>query len=155
MAWRPTNQLIEGYLDNSVPGTITGQLRFSGMSEPVWLKLKGDFHRDIRGAILSIKKRAADERPGYLEGFAPLQEGDAGDITAGLPPVDYVNYPYIEWYSHQNGRVVLELEPDEVDVLGVPFIAANQQPVDRAKQHELMTRFLTGIVEEFLTQDSD
>src|SRR5437879_1173011 len=29
----------------------------------------------------------------------------------------YVDYPYIEWYSEENGRVVLELDPLQVEVL--------------------------------------
>lgn len=159
MAWRPHEQLIDGYLDNTVPGTVTGHLRFRGMAELVRLNLAGDFHRDIRGAVLSIKKtpveKDAVEERGYMEGFSPVQDGDAGDITAGLPPADYVEYPYIEWYSVQNGRVVLELEPHEIEVVGTPLIAGAEQPIDRAKQQELMARFLVGIAEDLSTRDGE
>jgi hypothetical protein len=44
-----------------------------------------------------------------MDGFASLQIGDVGDITAD-------GYPYIEWYSKANGRVVLELNPDQLTV---------------------------------------
>src|SRR5205823_4801150 len=30
----------------------------------------------------------------------------------------YSDYPYIEWYSDTNGRVVLELDPSQVEVIG-------------------------------------
>ena len=50
MAWRPYQNLIEGELDNTVPGKVTGWIHFLGMDEPVKLELEGDFHRDIRGA---------------------------------------------------------------------------------------------------------
>jgi len=32
----------------------------------------------------------------------------------------YVPYPYIEWYSEANGRVVLELDPTQVEIVGGP-----------------------------------
>jgi len=43
--------------------------------------------------------------------------GVAGDITAGLPPQDYGSRPYIEWYSDQNGRILSELDPQQVEVM--------------------------------------
>lgn len=92
MAWRPHEQLIDGYLDNTVPGAVTGHLRFRGMDELVRLNLAGDFHRDIRGTVISIKRKHSDlsDEPGYMDRFGIVQDGDAGDITAGLPPADYV-----------------------------------------------------------------
>jgi hypothetical protein len=38
-------------------------------------------------------------------------------MTAGLPPYPYSRYPYLEWYGHENGRVVLEFDADEVEVV--------------------------------------
>ena len=115
MAWRLTEYLIEGMLDNTYPGKVTGWMRFAGMKETVTLSLEGDFHRDIRGAKIRFTRDAYETDPpqdaaGHMEGFASEQTGRVGDITAGLPPQDYVKYPYIEWYSNENGRVVIELE---------------------------------------------
>ena len=123
MAWRPYEQMVEGELDNTIPGKVTGWLRFVGMDEVVKLDLIGDFHRDIRGATICLSGCALDNEANHrsMEGFSPVQTGGAGDITAGLPPQDYVSYPYIEWYSEQNGRVVLELEPEQVEVIGRPI----------------------------------
>ena len=124
MAWRPYENLIEGELDNSRPGQVTGSLRFLGLEEPVRLELKGDFLKDIKGKIIRLKndspadRNAALNRSGtYMKGFAPVQKGEVGDMTAGLPPYPYVNYPYIEWYSEKNGRVVLELEQDQIEII--------------------------------------
>src|SRR5205807_155970 len=39
-------------------------------------------------------------------------------IDAGDPYHPYSAYPYIEWYSEANGRVVLELDPSQVEVVG-------------------------------------
>jgi hypothetical protein len=88
MAWRPNRQLIDGELDNTTPGRVTGWLRFLGLAEPVKLDLEGDFHRDIRGARIRLKNQEPRERErGYMEGFCTRQTGKVGDITAGLPRV--------------------------------------------------------------------
>ena len=104
MAWRPSEELIAGELDNTTPGKVTGWLTFVGLADKVKLELTGDFHRDIRGTVIRLSNPSPSERrPGYLEGFCLVQRGKSGDITAGRPPRDYVDYPYIEWYA-ENGR---------------------------------------------------
>jgi len=95
MAWRPYENLIDGELDNRTSGKVTGWLRFfrRGMGPlKVRLELEGDFHEDVRGAVLKLSNpRPADrntelDRTGtYMERFCPLQRGSVGDITAGLP----------------------------------------------------------------------
>jgi hypothetical protein len=149
MAWRPNEQFIEGQLDNTVPGKVAGWMRFSGIKENVLFDLKGDFHRDIRGAKVRLcgDGEAADvsESEKYMEGFALLQEGNVGDMTAGREPVDYVNYPYFEWYSEENGRVVIEIEPEQVEILTQPIPACESDPINRKQQAENMANFLTGI----------
>lgn len=54
-AWRPTEYLIEGELDNTTPGKVTGWMRFAGMKDKVTFDLNGNFHRDIRGAKIRLK----------------------------------------------------------------------------------------------------
>jgi hypothetical protein len=149
MAWRPHANLIAGELDNTVPGKVTGWLRFAGLEEEVKLDLRGDFHRDIRGTRIRLRKdagRAAKARlDPHMHLFSPVQTGEAGDITAGRPPADYVAYPYIEWYSEENGRVVLELDPEQIEVIGQPLPAGGQEPVSRRQQAENMACFLSGL----------
>ena len=145
MAWRPTRHLLEGELDNTQPGSVTGWMRFAGMNRRVTFDLKGNFHRDIRGAKIRFKGDGRHDDPeaaSYVDGFATHQTGKAGDITAGLPPQDYVAYPYIEWYSEENGRVVLELEPDQIEVVGTPVPAAQSDPISRQEQARNMVEFL-------------
>ena len=105
MAWRPHEQLVEGELDNTVPGKVTGRIRFVGIKEIVKLDLVGDFHRDIRGTTVRLSGCARDDEEArqFMESFSPVQTGEVGDMTAGLPPQDYVNYPYFEIYSAQGG----------------------------------------------------
>jgi len=149
MAWRPSKHLVLGELDNTTLGRITGWLHFAGLDNPVRLELEGDFHRDIRGARLCLKPRTGGEETPeareYMANFSLKQTGYAGDITAGRPPRDYVDYPYIEWYSEENGRVVIELGRDEVEVLGEPIPCEPSQPVDRADKEELFKQFLIAM----------
>jgi hypothetical protein len=154
MAWRPHAQLIGGELDNSVLGKVTGWLRFVGLKEVVKLDLVGDFHRDIRGTKVRLRNpnpsdQGRDGDRPYLEGFSPIQTGEAGDMTAGLPPADYVSgYVYLEWYSEQNGRVVLELDQDQIEVVGKPIPAVESDPISRAEQEGKMAKFLAGMSRE-------
>jgi len=39
MAWRPTEYLIEGRLDNTAPGKVTGWMTFAGLKEKVTFDL--------------------------------------------------------------------------------------------------------------------
>lgn len=151
MAWRPHEQLIEGELDNTVPGKVTGWIRFVGLKEVVKLDLTGDFHRDIRGTKVRLHNphpTQDKDRAKYLRGLSPVQKGNVGDMTAGLPPVDYVSYPYLEWYGHENGRVVLELDQDQIEVIGTPIPACESDPVSREKQQQNMVAFLSGMAQE-------
>jgi len=148
MAWRPTEYLIEGELDNRNPGKVTGWMKFAGIQKNVTFDLEGNFHRDIRGAKVRLRgdgeSANAEEAEKYMEGFAQHQTGSVGDMTAGREPVDYVSYPYWEWYA-QNGRVVVELEPDQVEILTQPIPACESDPLDRKKQAENMAGFLCEI----------
>ncbi|MGD0572901.1 MAG: DUF2958 domain-containing protein [Sedimentisphaerales bacterium] len=148
MAWRPTQYLIEGELDNTNPGKVTGWMKFAGKKDKVTFDLEGNFHRDIRGAKIHFCNDAdadSDEAQGYMDGLASHQTGKTGDITAGLPPKDYVDYPYIEWYSNENGRVVIELEPLQIEVVGTPIPALESDPVSRREQAGNMASFLCGL----------
>jgi len=149
MAWRPNEQFIEGILDNTVPDKVTGWMRFTGKKGKVVFDLDGDFHRDIRGAKVRLhgdgKSANTEESSRYLKGFSKLQKGNVGDMTAGREPADYVKYPYFEWYSDDNGRVVIELEPDQVEILTQPIPVCESDPLSRKKQAENMANFLCGI----------
>ena len=150
MAWRPTEYLIEGVLDNTNPGKVMGWMKFSGMKEKITFDLKGSFHRDIRGAKVRLVGGATDNESGaesYFQGFAPHQTGQVGDMTAGLPPHDYVDYPYFEWYGSENGRVVLELEHDQIELLTGPIPVCESDPISREQQNRNMAEFLAGLAE--------
>ena len=149
MAWRPTDYLMQGELSNIDPNKVTGWMRFAGMKEKVTFCLEGNFHRDIRGAKIRLKGNATgDQRDAekYMEGFAQHQTGKAGDITAGLPPQDYTDYPYIEFYSDANGRVVIELEQDQLKIIGEPIPADECKPISRKEQDNNLAEFMSELV---------
>jgi len=159
MAWRPYENFSKGELDNRTPGSVRGWMHFYRRGKKplrVILELTGDFHEDIRGKVIRLsnpnpsEKNEHLEREGtYMEGFSPVQRGDVGDITAGLPTgldergeptYAYCPYPYIEWYG-TNGRAVLELDPTQVEivdgtkVLKVPRTAREYQTEADMVQH--------------------
>ena len=152
MAFRPTEYMICGELDNTVQGKVTGWMRFAGIKGKVTFDLEGNFHRDIRGAKIRLIGGAADsesDAEGYMQGFAPHQTGKVGDITAGLPPADYISGSvYIEWYSQLNGRVVLELEQDQIELLSMPIPAIESDPISREDQNRNMAEFLGSLAQE-------
>jgi hypothetical protein len=151
MAWRPTQYLMEGELDNTTLGKVTGWMRFAGIAEKVTFDLEGDFHRDIRGAKVHFVGEGREEDPtaaSYMDSFGVQQKGKVGDMTAGLSPQDYVNYPYLEIYSDDNGRIVLELEPEQMQVIGTPIPACESDPVSREKQERNMAAFLGGLAQD-------
>lgn len=148
MAWRPSEYLIEGELDNTTLGKVTGWMRFAGLRGKMTFDLRGNFHRDIRGAKIRLRGNGSPENPAaasYIDGIALHQAGNVGDITAGLPPQGYSDYPYIEWYGDDNGRVLIELWPEQVEVIGQPIPASMSEPISRNEQARNMTEFLGQI----------
>ncbi|MFC1675928.1 DUF2958 domain-containing protein [Planctomycetota bacterium] len=153
MAWRPNDYFVEGALDNTEPGKVTGWMKFIGKEERIIFDLEGNFHRDIRGVKIKLTGDGLSEdhenAKSYMKGFSTLQKGKAGDMTAGKPPQDYVDYPYFEWYSEANGRCVIELDPQQVELLTQPIPACESDPTSRKDQAENMAQFLCETAVEF------
>jgi hypothetical protein len=122
------------------------------MNERVKFDLVGNFHRDIRGARVRLRgdgeSAIIDQARKYLAGFSHKQTGKVGDMTAGLPPADYVTQPYFEWYGNENGRCVIELDTDQVELLSQPIPACESDPISREQQAGNMAEFLCGIADE-------
>ena len=206
MAWRPYSNLIDGELDNRVPGKMTGWMRFFRTGKQplkAIFDLTGDFHEDIRGKMIRLRNpepsdKYQDRKGTYMEGFSPVQRGVTGDITAGLSLgfwsnaiaeklmaqneliwdeaglsqanresrrrdyaeryrkhikagdvfYPYVEYPYIEWYA-DNGRVVLELDPSQVEIVGgapVEEKTARELVAEKRRRATAMGSFLGSLV---------
>ena len=157
MAWRPARYLIEGELDNTERRRVIGWMRFYGVRGPVSVDLQGEFHRDIRGTKLRMygdltQPTDMEEAAEYMRSFATHQTGNVGDITAGLPPRDYVSYPYVEWYSDQNGRVVLDISPEQIEVVGRAIPACESDPISRHEQKRNMAEYLSRMCRELASR---
>ena len=64
-----------------------------------------------------------------------------------------MSYPYIEWYSDANGRVVLELDPSQVEILDQGVVPPRDKtPTDLVKddkkREKAMADFMSGMVKE-------
>ena len=217
MAWRPYENLIDGELDNRTPGKVVGWMRFFRRGKKplkVSFDLAGDFHEDICGKVIRLKnsepsEEDPDARGTYMEGFARVQRGTVGDITAGLSlgpwtealaqkliaqdeaAMDesgitgakreelrreaveryrkhieagdlyhpYVSYPYIEWYSERNGRVVLELDSSQVEVLDIREVTPRREKTprelveDERKRIQAFGDFMSGMAGDLSRQN--
>lgn len=148
-SWILKEALVAGELDNTVPGRVTGWIDLAGFDGRVTIDLRGDFHRDIRGAKIILTGNDIPveyEKRDYMKDFSLEQVGDVGHITAGLPPCDYTDFPYIEWYSDISGRIFIELDPYQVKVVGRPTPFVENDPIDpyaQATRFDLCYRKLT------------
>jgi hypothetical protein len=132
MAWRIADLVVEGEIDNTVKGRVIGWIRLSDRAESVKLDLQGDCHPDLAGwrfRVRRLRDVPAWAEPVDASGLTNEQVGDVGDITAdqvlrdfdcsveeflmrkraGEPvPEQLRKALYLEWYSHSNGRVVIQ-----------------------------------------------
>lgn len=111
MAWRPHNALIKAVFNNSIPGKITGWLELcpgDDKTMKVTIDLDGDFNKSVKSNIIEIEHHSPiGSYP--LEYFLPHQNGWAG--TFCVEP-----HPLFEWYNNENGRVLFEFYPHEVNI---------------------------------------
>ncbi len=127
MAWRLHENILRGEIDNRMRGRVTGRVWLAGVEQTLVLDLRGDCHPDLAGCFLTFENPrpiALTTRPP-----APVQRGEAGDITAarkvrvfdipfeeayamlqagGTPPEHMGNCLYLEWHSDLGGRMVIE-----------------------------------------------
>ena len=68
-----------------------------------------------------------------------------------------VTYPYIEWYSDRNGRVVLELDPSQVEILDSEGPVREKTPAELAEDAKKRSRafvaFMVGLVRALSRQN--
>lgn len=127
MAFRIHEQVVRGEIDSRIPGQVTGTIWLAGHAQPVRLELSGNPLRDLAGHVLTFSN--PKPKTGSSETLEPVQKGQAGDMTASrkvkVPqcsdeelrehirsrtsfPWAWANTLYLEWFSKENGRVVIE-----------------------------------------------
>ncbi len=161
MAWRIDKQAISGEIDNRMRDRVTGRIWLKGLNEPVILNLEGNPWRDMAGNMLRFTN--PDPEAENLDGFALVQEGVVGDITASrkvkVPdcsmdevgqyyaarkplPWHWGNSLYLEWYSKCNGRVVIESATFKLEI-GVAQPAWTMTPEDEVEQQHANAKALS------------
>ena len=187
MAWRPERLVKAGELDNTTLGWTIGWLELEGVDGRLQLKLAGNCHPDLAGWKFRIHRLkpelplADDEERADYTGISLDQSGHVGDITADQiikhhemshnelterlmagekPPFVWRKCLYLEWYSNNNGRVVIQSTRLEVERLGKrAFELTEDEYREQSRQNaEEMNHFLTqlgGALENLPQKDDD
>lgn len=170
MAWRITDSVIKGEIDNRTRDRVTGKIWIHGHGNPVELELTGNPHRDLAGQLLRFVNPAPKPLPDELqEGFAPEQTGVVGDMTAArkvkipdIPEEEFKHYYvnkipmpyhwgnclYLEWHSARNGRVVIEATDYELTI--EPEATWDMSEGEEEDQHGANARAMTNFMETLL-----
>jgi hypothetical protein len=79
-------------------------------------------------------------------------------IAAGNLYYPYTEYPYLEWYS-DNGRVVLELDPSQVEIVKSDSRPKEKTPAelleDRKKREKAFASFFEGMLKDLSKANRD
>jgi len=154
VAFRIHNSVVRGEIDNRVKGIVRGKIWVAGRKKPVVLELQGNAWPDLAGCLLKFKnplKRIAHQ---HLDSLNPNQTGQIGDITASrkvrvmeIPMPDaylmkkrgehvpeyMANSLYLEWFSVQNGRVVIESTDYELEISAPEWRLTPEEDAERAR----------------------
>jgi hypothetical protein len=169
MAWRIDQSVERGELDFTIRGEISGSIAVAGRVEPILLRLSGIPFRDLAGHRLRFTRATGPDEPVALEPqFSSNQSGAAGDMTAskkvkvpGRPleelfngPGDPEDFPWhwenclsLEWFSEENGRVVLESTSLELEIeaLGTWSLDEAGETAAREQNRDHLLHFMEKI----------
>lgn len=119
---------MAGWIDNRVKGTTRVKIEFTD-GFVMTLELEGNPHRDLAGCCLEFTNREPDREEKHCGSLQSEMIGTVGDITAArkvrvplipvreflaackrgeTPPEEWRNSLYLEWYTENRGRLVLE-----------------------------------------------
>ncbi len=174
MAHRICRELIRGEIDNRAEGRVTGTLWLAGREEPVQLRLKGNPWRDLAGCLVRFTNpNPVVERACSL---AEQQEGVVGDMTASrkvrILQEDSTGQPlgaamhqeqhwaaafYLEWFSEQNGRVVVESADYRVEIEEAPTwsMSPAQEEAQRQANEAAMQSFMERLGDALHLPDTE
>jgi hypothetical protein len=164
---------MRGEIDNRVKGLVRGKIWVAGRGEPVVLELKGNAWPDLAGCLLKFinpQKRLPHHE---LDSLNPRQDGRAGDITASrkvrvmeipMPeaylmkkrgehvPEHMANSLYLEWFSRQNGRVVIESTDYTLEISAPEWRMTPEEDEQRAKDAAAGTNWFMQQLTEAVEQ---
>jgi len=173
MAIRIHQNVISGNIDCRTKGRITGELILEGGNAPVKLDLEGLPNPDLAGLQLHFRNPHPTEPLSH--GLHPIQTGRSGNLTASrkhsildvpieeawelgihdLPvPRHIANILYLEWFSKQNGRVVIEIADAELEIEGPATWQMTQDEILGQQQDTLHSlQDFTDLLSESLEKD--
>jgi hypothetical protein len=133
----------------------------------VTAELQGNPYRDMAGRILSFRHPSPDPEAFVHDALALEHHGQTGDITASrkvkvpLLPIEEIyknpkyeggNFPhewrnslYLEWFSRENGRVVLEATEFELTVTEPAWEMTEAEEIESREQ---AATALTGFLDQ-------
>ena len=154
MAFRIHDSVVRGEIDNRVKGIVRGKIWVEGRTAPVVLELKGNAWPDLAGCLLTFTNPLPRVAHEHLDSLNPIQQGMIGDLTASrkvrvmeipMPeaylmkkrgehvPEHMANCLYLEWFSTQNGRVVIESADYELKISAPEWRLTPAEEQQRAK----------------------
>lgn len=154
MAFRIHDSVVRGEIDNRVKGIVRGKIWVHGRAEPVALELKGNAWPDLAGCLLTFTNPHKLVPHHGLDSLNPIQSGMIGDLTASrkvrvmeipMPeaylmkkrgehvPEHMANCLYLEWFSEQNGRVVIESADYQLKISAPEWRLTPEEDLQRAK----------------------
>ena len=173
MAFRIHDSVVRGEIDNRVKGIVRGKIWIVGRPGPVMLELQGNAHPDLAGCLLTFTNPHNRIPHRELDSLNPVQQGSIGDLTASrkvrvmeipMPeaylmkkrgehvPEHMANSLYLEWFSKQNGRVVIESADYKLTISAPEWRLTPEEDAERARQAaagmDHFMRQLTEAIEE-------
>lgn len=143
--------MVRGEIDNRVKGTVIGKVWLIGGGDPVELELEGNCWRDMAGCLLTFKNLDPQKAEEHTD-LNLHQSGVVGDMTASRkvrvfdiptqealdlihqgkkPPEHMGNSIYLEWYSHFNGRVVIESTDYQVAISEPAWTMGEEEEIEQ------------------------
>lgn len=170
MPWRIHDSVTHGEIDNREKGLVCGRIWLHGAAEPTELMLKGNACPDLAGCLLKFRNPDKTISLSESPGLNPRQHGLIGDLTASrkvrvpnLPAEEFyalkaagkpapehtANALYLEWFSDENGRVVIEAVGWELEISPPEWRLSQAEEEQRARDAAAgMSRFLERLTEE-------
>lgn len=172
MAWRLNKSVVKGELDNRRRGQVIGKVWLAGQKDPIELEMDGNPLRDMAGCRVTFTNPAP--AVGEPTDLSPTQIGVVGDMTASrkvrIPdvPVDEMmalakagktfpehlaNGIYLEWFSRQNGRVVIESVDYEISISGNTWKMCPAEEEAQLKANAAAIQEYLGRIDELVANE--
>lgn len=169
MAWRFSENVLRGELDNTVRGRVTGTIWLAGIDLPVLLVLRGDCAPDLAGCRIAFENpNPVPMHPVSLPQF--VQTGWVGEITSARrfkvpdvpieefvrmknPPFHWANTLTLEWHSKTNGEISLHMHDFKLTVSPHEWTLSPEEY--EASREASSEGFIAWSKEEFGWSDED